>query len=54
MLFSVAFGVPEKSVFTRLFEIFASAMLANFQDFVGIWNLMELNARKVPDFGKQI
>ena len=32
MLFSVAFGVPEKSVFTRLFEIFASAMLANFQD----------------------
>ena len=24
--------VPEKSVFTRLFEIFASAMLANFQD----------------------
>ena len=32
MLFSVAFGAPEKSVFTRLFCVFASAMLANFQD----------------------
>ena len=32
MLFSVAFGVPEKSVFTRLFCIFATDMLANFQD----------------------
>ena len=32
MLFSVAFGVPEKSVFTRLFDLFASATLANFQD----------------------
>ena len=32
MLFSVAFGVPEKPVFTRLFCVFASAMLANFQD----------------------
>ena len=32
MLFSVAFGVPEKSVFTRLFDLFASASLANFQD----------------------
>ena len=32
MLFSVAFGVPEKSVFTRLFCVFATAMLANFQD----------------------
>ena len=32
MLFSVVFGVPEKSVFTRLFELFATAMLANFQD----------------------
>ena len=32
MLFSVAFGVPEKSVFTRLFELFATVMLANFQD----------------------
>ena len=31
MLFSVAFGVPEKSVFTRLFCIFATDMLANFQ-----------------------
>ena len=33
MLFSVAFGVPEKSVFTRLFRVFATDMLANFQDF---------------------
>ena len=32
MLFSVAFGAPEKSVFTRLFCVFATAMLANFQD----------------------
>ena len=32
MLFLVAFGVPEKSVFTRLFCVFASALLANFQD----------------------
>ncbi len=32
MLFSVAFGVPEKSVFTRLFRVFATVMLANFQD----------------------
>ena len=32
MLFLIVFGVPEKSVFTRLFDLFASAMLANFQD----------------------
>ena len=32
MLFSVAFGVPEKSVFTRLFCVFATVLLANFQD----------------------
>jgi len=32
MLFLVAFGVLEKSVFTRLFELFATVMLANFQD----------------------
>ena len=32
MLFSIAFGVPEKSVFTRLFCAFATTMLANFQD----------------------
>jgi len=32
MLFLIAFGVPEKSAFTRLFCIFATAMLANFQD----------------------
>ncbi len=32
MLFLIAFGVPEKSVFTRLFCVFATAMLANFQD----------------------
>ena len=31
MLFSVAFGVPEKSVFTRLFDLFATDALANFQ-----------------------
>ena len=36
MLFSIAFGVPEKSVFTRLFCVFASAMLANFQDFCNV------------------
>ena len=32
MQFLVAFGVPEKSVFTRLFCVFATDMLANFQD----------------------
>ena len=32
MLFLIAFGVPEKSMFTRLFCVFATAMLANFQD----------------------
>ena len=32
MLFLIAFGVPKKSVFTRLFDLFASASLANFQD----------------------
>ena len=32
MLFSVAFGVPKRSVFTRLFDLFASVSLANFQD----------------------
>ena len=32
MLFLIAFGVPEKSVFTRLFCVFATDMLANFQD----------------------
>ena len=32
MLFLIAFGVTEKSVFTRLFCVFATAMLANFQD----------------------
>ena len=32
MLFWVAFGVPEKSVFIRLFDLFATSMLANFQD----------------------
>jgi hypothetical protein len=29
MLFSVSFGVPEKPVFTRLFDLFATDMLAN-------------------------
>ena len=32
MRFRVVLGVPKKPVFTRLFEVFASAMLANFQD----------------------
>ena len=32
MRFYDAFGVPEKSVFTRLFCVFATNMLANFQD----------------------
>ena len=32
MLFLVAFGVPEKSVFTRFFCVFATCVLANFQD----------------------
>ena len=32
MRFYAVFGVSEKSVFTRLFCVFASAMLANFQD----------------------
>ena len=32
MRFLIAFGVPEKSVFTRLFCVFATALLANFQD----------------------
>ena len=31
MRFYDAFGVPEKSVFTRLFRVLATAMLANFQ-----------------------
>ena len=30
------------------------AWTIGFQDFVAIWNLMELNDRKAPDFGKQI
>jgi len=32
MRFLIAFGVPEKSVFTRLFRVFATCVLANFQD----------------------
>ena len=36
MRFCAVFGVPKKSVFTRLFEIFASALLANFQDRFGM------------------
>ena len=32
MLFSVAFGVPKRSVFTRLLDLFATCVLANFQD----------------------
>ena len=45
MLFLIAFGVPEKSVFTRLFCVFATAMLANFQDYpyciTIVWNCQE-------------
>ena len=57
MRFYDAFGVPEKSVFTRLFRVFATAMLANFQDFCnvsvlpifqGIW--LTLNYDKNPAF----
>ena len=32
MLFLVVFGVPKKSVFTRLFCVFATCVLSNFQD----------------------
>ena len=32
MRFCATVGVPEKSVFTRLFKVFATAVLANFQD----------------------
>ena len=32
MLFWVAFGVPKKSGVARLFKVFATAVLANFQD----------------------
>ena len=32
MRFCNAFGVPEKPVFTRLFRVFATAMLTNFQE----------------------
>ncbi len=31
MLFWVAFGVPKKSGVARLFKVFATAVLANFQ-----------------------
>ena len=36
MLFLIAFGVPEKSVFTKLFRVLATCVLANFQDRLGM------------------
>lgn len=36
MRFGAAFGVPKKSGVTRLFPIFASARIANFQDRLGM------------------
>ena len=39
--------VPEKSVFTRLFEIFASAMLANFQDRLVMTTSISLRRRRM-------
>jgi hypothetical protein len=48
MRFSVAFGVPEKSVFTRLFCVFATVMLANFQDrlvMTALWLVGEADMR---------
>ena len=50
MLFSVAFGVPEKSVFTRLFCIFATNMLANFQDRLVMTASICLRKRGVTQF----
>ena len=32
MHFCAVVGVPKKSVFTRLFDLFATDMLANFQE----------------------
>ena len=47
MLFSVAFGVPEKSVFTRLFRVFATDMLANFQDRLVMTASITLRKRQI-------
>ena len=44
-----------KGLWRRVWDSNPRAQRANgFQDFVGVWNLMELKDRKVPDFGKQI
>ena len=47
MLFSIAFGVPEKSVFTRLFCVFATVMLANFQDRLVMTTLITLRTEEL-------
>ena len=39
--------VPEKSVFTRLFRVFATAMLANFQDRLAVSALISLRRGKI-------
>ena len=36
MRFCAVFWVPKKSVVTRLFKVFATAVLANFQDRLGL------------------
>ena len=36
MRFCAVFGVPKKSGVTRLFKVFATDMLANFQDRLGM------------------
>jgi hypothetical protein len=46
MLFLIAFGVPEKSVFTRLFCVFATVVLANFQDRLGMVASVRARRRK--------
>ena len=48
MRFLVAFGVPEKSVFTRLFCVFASALLANFQDRLVMTASITLRIKATP------
>ena len=60
MLFSVAFGVPEKSVFTRLFCVFATDMLANFQvhpsagiSIAHFSEFVKVDSRIFEDFGER-
>ena len=49
------FGLGCPFIWRRKRDSNPRAFWANgFQDFVAIWNLMELNDRKAPDFGKQI